>query len=302
MSIVQPNDALGPIDHDRHYTKSHEKHFGAAQVTFPQSLHRKRRTVLDQYETNFCTEYGEATSGSYEQERDFSGEWETAAAGIYLGAPIMNGADPYPSMQVPTIMGYLPQEVSPFSLIEKGPEFVAQWKNWPSELAAIASQYRSKLIPYYIDGPHDIFDNVRNALYQAFLANEKGVVKAFGFWYESWNEQAENISSAVKGRIRCPDMNEQPVSRHRYTFIDFDTDIVGAPVLVAALTQGEDFGDRGFLYFDRKTINQVFAHSSENGLGLYINRLPKDNFTAALHWLQGIFAFLSSRVNIALNK
>lgn len=295
MSVVPPG-GFGPIDKSRHWADSHQKRFGTAVPSFPMTLERARRKPHDQSSTNFCTEYGETTSGGYEHDQDFSPEWETAAACAYLGAPIMDGADPYPSMQVPTVMGYLPIGLSPFTLARNGAAFIAQWTNWPKKLAPVAAAYAADLVPYYVDGPYDTFDNVRNALYQAFLANEKGVVKAFGFWYASWNTQAGDRTQ--KGRVRCPSRSEQPVSRHRYTFIDFDADANGEPVLVAALTQGEEFGDGGFLYFDRATINQVFENSISNGLGLYIARPRKDNFAAAIMWIRSIFAYLASRVNL----
>lgn len=297
MSRVLPNIGPGPIDHTRHWAKSHELSFGAAVPSFPESLNKLRLGVSDQGTSEFCTAYGEATSNGYEKGQIFSPEWQTAAEGEYLGAPINSGADPYPSMQATSIMGSLPIALSPFTLQEKGEDFIADWNNWPATLNALASAYKSNLIPYYIDGNYDTFGNIQNALYQAFLANEKGVVKAFGFWYESWNEQAEDPSK--RGFIQCPPTNEQPISRHRYTFIDWIT-VNGTPYLVAALTQGSSFGDNGFLYFDRATINQVFANALVNGLGLYINRLPKDNWDAAVQWFKAIITFLATRVNLLI--
>lgn len=300
MSKVPANQNIGPIDHIRHYAKSHVGHFGALAPQFPKSLSRLRRITLDQLYSEFCTAFGEATSNGYEQDQDFSGEFQTAAEGKYLGSPIINGADPYPSMQATTIVGSLIASRSPFNLADKGDVFIADWSNWAADLFTAALPYKSTLTPYYIDGPFDTFDNIRDALYQAFLAKEKGVVKAFGFWYASWNSQAQN--SALKGRLQCPPLTESPVSRHRYTFIDFDVDAKGEPVLVAALTQGSDFGDRGFLYFDRATINQVFASSSSNGLGLYINRPAKDGWGQTFQWIISIIQFIKSKITLAAKK
>lgn len=171
----------------------------------------------------------------------------------------------YPSMQATYIMGSVPAALSPFTLMEKGVAFIADWRNWPSELFSKAAVYRTSLIPYYVDGPYDTFDNIRSALYQAFLANETGVVKAFGWWYGSWNLQANNPRH--KGILELPEVSETPVSRHRYTFIDWQ-DIGGKTYLVAILTQGTGFGDGGACYMDRNTVNYVFQGQIANGLGL----------------------------------
>lgn len=293
MSTV-PKSEFGPINKRRHWARSHAHAFGAAVVSFPATLGKVRRKPLDQEETNLCTGYGEAVSNGYEQGQDFGGEFQSAAEGQFLGAPIVNGADPYPSMQATYIMGSLPARLSPFSLAVKGVSFVADWKNWPAELFMIAKRYKTALIPYYVDGPYDTFDNIRNALYQAFLANETGVVKAFGWWYGSWNTQASNPRQ--RGVLSVPSVSETPVSRHRYTFIDWEKGKDGVVRLVAALTQGDGYGDDGFCYFDRETINQVFENSIANGLGLYINRKPANSFIAAIAWIRTIAAYLTARV------
>lgn len=295
MNVVP--QSLGKISKWRHLARSHHFSFGAAVPAFPATLNRARRVPLDQADTDFCTAYGEATSNGYEQGKDFSGEWQTQAEGKYLGAPITDGADPYPSIQATAIYGSLPASLSPFTLSAKGTAFIADWRNWPN-LDTDALVYRTKLIPYYVDGSYDTFDNIRNALYQAFLANEQGVVKVFGFWYASFNEAANDPSR--HGIFPCPPVNEQYLSRHRWTFVDWET-IGGTPYLVGALTQGTSFGDVGFCYFDRQTINQIFANASANGLGLYINRVAKDNFSLAVEWLVSIAYFIQGRITANLN-
>jgi hypothetical protein len=301
MSTV-PKSEIGPIRRIRflrHWARSHDKRYGAAVLAFPRTLGRQRRKPLDQEDTNFCTAYGEAVSNGYEQECDFSGAFQTAAESEYLGAPIMQGADPYPSMQATYIMGSLPADLSPFELNKDGAVFIANWRNWPSELFRYAKRYKTPLVPYYVDGPYDTFDNIRNALYQAFLANETGVVKAFGYWFESWNVQAMN--RALRGVLRLPDPLEQPVSRHRYTFIDFD-EKDGRPVLVAAMTQGEGYGDGGFVYMDRETVNWAYKAEIANGLGLYIARKPASSLSAFFAWVRGIATYLAARVNLLANS
>lgn len=296
MSKVLPNSGPGAI-RNRHY-KSHLKHFGATMLTgLPAAgLGRKRMSPLDQEDTEFCTAYGEATSSGYEKGIQMSGEWQTAAESEFIGTPITAGADPVPSMMATTLNGSLPLISAPagFSLDQKGPAFIANWLNWPKSLWTRASLYLPG-VPFYVDGPYDIFDNIRNALWQAHLVGETGVVKAFGFWYESWNVEAVE----KKGMLTPP--SDSPISRHRYNFIDWTT-INGQLYLVAALTQGTGYGDGGFLYFDRATVDGAFQNATANGLGLYINRSTVSHMQQFLQWLRAIGYYLIARANSIITK
>lgn len=294
MSKVLPNSGPGPIT-NRNF-KSHYKHFGTTGlIGLPDSgMGRARMVPLDQEDTDFCTAYGEAVSQGYEQGVLMSGEYQTAKEGEFIGQSIIAGADPVPSMMATTLNGSLPASYSTLTLNGKGADYIADWTNWPANLDPIAKNYLPG-VPYYVDGPYDVFDNVRNALWLAHKAGEKGVVKAFGFWYESFNVHAQNPS--FKGILAVP--TDQPISRHRYNFIDWTT-IGGQVYLVAALTQGEDFGDRGFLYMDRATVNSIFASSVSNGLGLYISHPKASNMAQFVQWLRAIGYYLLARANTLL--
>jgi hypothetical protein len=290
MSEVRANSGPGPIK-NRNF-KSHEKHFGATILTgLPEmGLNRSRQEPIDQQDTEFCTAFGEAVSQGYEQGVPMSGEWQTAKESEFVGYPILAGADPVPSMMATSINGSLPRAFAPYSLQGRTPEYIANWQNWSVALDKLARDYMPG-VPFYVDGPYDVFDNVRNALWKSYKANEKGVVKAFGFWYDSWNKQA--MTPAAKGVVELP--TDEPISRHRYNFIDWTTSN-GKLYLVAALTQGTTYGDKGFLYMDRGTVNKVFANSVMNGLGLYINRSKVSNSTQFAQWLRAIGYYLLARV------
>lgn len=253
---------------------------------------------LDQYESEFCTAYGEATDQGYRYGVDMSGEAQTAIESKYLGVPITQGADPIPSMQATLLDGSVPSINSPFSLKDKGNDFIADWSNWPILILSIGKNYLGG-VPYEVDGPYDVFDNIRQALYQSWISGLKSCVKAFGFWYKSWNEQALNPIN--KGRVSLP-QNESYVSRHRYNFIDWIPDGKGDFLLVAALTQGKEFGDNGVLYFDRETVNTEFANMLESGNGLYITRSRSYSGAGLRAWFNAILQFLISRLNKLTGK
>lgn len=298
MSTVQKKIGFKPIDADaRKSIPSHHEKFGSIHPTgLPvEGLKRIRMAVTDQGVTDFCTAFGEAVDQGYQYGIAMSPEGQTALESEYIGAPIIDGADPIPSMEATSLDGSIPEVSSPFSLSTKTPDFIADWTNWPVSILSIGKGFLGG-VPYEIDGPYDIFDNVRQALNQSWESGEKSCAKAFGFWYESWNNQA--MDTIQKGRVQCP-VNEQPISNHRYNFIDWipsGNDFL----LVAALTQGKEYGDSGFLYFDRVTVNTVFANAARDGLGLFIAR-PRTGMSF-LNWLQQILNFLSERVNSLLSN
>lgn len=247
-------------------TRFLSSNFGSTAPTdLPPTLGRAFLTMPDQGTTDFCTSYGEAVSNGYKYSIAMSAPYQTAMEGRYLGAPILTGTDAQDSMDATIAFSTLPLIVAPsYDLSRETPAFIADWKNY-KDFSTYTRPYFPG-IPYKVDGDYDTFDNIRSALHQAYQV-DKAVVKVFGHWYESWNVQAMNSDN--KGHITTP--TDSPITLHRYTIIDWITDASGVPYLVCALTQGDEFGDRGHLYMNRDCCNFVFKDLS-NGLGLYISK------------------------------
>lgn len=296
MSKVLPNSGPGLIT--TKFNSHHEKFGTIAPSQLPiEGLQRTRMLTPNQEDTEFCTEYGEAVDQGYQKGILMSPEFQVAAAGKYIGSPITAGADPVPSMQATTVNGSLPITFSPFTLDKNGADFIADWTNWATQFFSDAKPYVGSAV-YVVDGTGDTFDNIRNALYQAWEAGDKSCVKAFGFWYNSWNEEAS--ISQNKGKLSAP--GDSAISRHRYNFIDWIPDGMGDFLLVAALTQGPTFGDNGFLYFTRATVNQVFANLAQNGLGLYIARSDGYSGQGTYNWFESIIQFFTAQVNALFGR
>lgn len=283
MSSV-PVSSLKPLQKRRLGTGSLTKHFGTVSPSFPSSLSRTRFPLPDQYDSEFCTAFGESVSSMFKYARPMSPEWQTAMEGRYYGSPITNGADAAGSMDAAIVNGSLPQEDIGTLYNGTNDAFVADWNNYPN-LQAKATPFFPG-IPYKVDGPYDIFDNIRSAL---LTSPDRSVVKVFGHWYQSFNELAAN--SSVKGVMQLP--KDAPITLHRYNFVDWTPDQL---YLVAALTQGPDFGDGGYLYFDRPTVNFLFGSMASDGLGLYISRPASFNWPTTFAVLRIIISQLTSKI------
>lgn len=288
MSRV-PVSNLKPLKKRKLGTSSLHKHFGSiALPKLPETLGRERFPLPDQFGSEFCTAFGESVSSMFKYMRAFSAEWQTAMEGRYYGSPITNGADAAGSMDAAILNGSAPREDVSIVYIGLNDTQVADWNNYPNlqQKAAIFPPG----IPYKVDGPYDVFDNIRSALY---TSPDCSVVKVFGNWYESFNVAAAN--TVLKGHMPVP--TDAPVSLHRYNFVDWVTE--GSQIfLVAALTQGAEFGDGGYLYMNRDCVNFLFENMAEQGLGLYISRPASFNWPTTIAYFRIILTQLINRAAI----
>lgn len=242
-----------------------KKTFGVTKSTLellPETLNRVPLSIKDQQFTNFCTGYGVSAASEYQEGIELSPEYQTAKIGQIYGQPILNGAEPRSALKSAVTYGSLPQSLSPYRLNQDGQEKVANWDAWPEALDQLAAKHKKKRyyrVTYGYPDDLDVFDSIKIGLW--FAKESKGVVVAFGNWYEEWNH------AQPKGIVSVP--QTQSYSRHCYLFIDWKQ-IDGKEYLVAQLSSGTLFGDRGLLYFSREAVNEAYRNPIINGLGLYI--------------------------------
>lgn len=285
-----PVSKIGPLKKRWLGTKSYVKKFGStAPLALPTTLGRTRMTMPNQGVSDLCTAFGEAVSTGYKYQVPMNEGYQSAFESKYVGFPILQGADPAQSMDSALVYDSCPSSQCTFTLFDKGQDWLCNYKNYDPKLVTAARPYFPG-IPYKVDGPYDVFDNIRSALYQEWSV-DKAVVKVFGFWYDDWNFQAANLLN--KGHVQTP--TGSPVSRHRYNFIDWVTDESGIVYLVAALTQGDGFGDHGHLYMNRDCVNTAFANMAENGLGLYIGKPSAFDLPTTIATFRIILQFLTGR-------
>ena len=265
MSNAVPLSNLKPLAKRKLGAHSFVAKFGATEpANLPLTLGRPFLPMPDQGATEFCTAFGEAVASGYKYGISMSPRYQVAMESFYFNFPILQGADAQGSMDATLAFDSLPLSLLPDTLTNLSVNDYADWTKIPYKTLWVPARPYFPGIPYKVDGPYDIFDNIRSALYQSWKI-DKSVVKVFGYWYSSFNLAAAEPTNA--GHVQTP--TDSPITMHRYTIIDWITDASGVPYLVAALTQGNDFGDRGHLYMGRETVNTIFADLS-NGLGLYI--------------------------------
>lgn len=279
MSNV-PISSLKPLTKRRLGTSSLTKHFGTlALPQLPATLGRTRFPLPDQFNSEFCTAFGESVSSMFKYGRPMSPEWQTAMEGRFYRSPITNGADAAGSMDAAILNGSLPKEDNDMRYTGTNDAFIANWNNYSPDLQKQALPFPPG-IPYKVDGPYDVFTNIRVALSNS---QDGAVVKVFGHWYASFN-------SSNKGYVTTP--TDQPITLHRYNFVDWKTE--GNKIyLIAALTQGSDFGDGGYIYMDSDCVNFILKDMAENGLGLYISRPASFNWPTTIAYLRIILSRLA---------
>lgn len=233
---------------------SHERFFGSV-ANLPKSLNRPKIRPQDQKGTLRCTGYGSAHNGEFIEGRKMHPDWHAAKIGQIQGRSVdINGADPNACMKSMRDYGFLPYEFGIHSLEKDGVEG-SGWDKWPSGLDGNAIDR----IPGFVrvDGPFDHFDNIRNALYQAYDPKVKrgACVDAFGRWFGEWT-YAHVI----------PKQYSSFAGYHRYLFVDWLVDGTNE-YLVACNSYGTEIGIGGYHYFPREVVNREF---SQNGTSLKI--------------------------------
>ena len=133
--------------------------------------------------------------------------------------------------------------------MDRNRNFLANWENWPRELEAYALPHKKKTM-FFVDGPHDIFDNIVMTLWMK--RGQKCSVLAGINWRYSWNGAEGGVVAKTgwendRGEGHC--INFKGVK-----YID------GAPYLVAQNSWGTGIGDRGMFYFPREVVNSECAN------------------------------------------
>lgn len=267
MSV--PPQGLEPISHNRRKDWKHKNRasrllFGTTNPkSLPLTLGRIPLPVEDQNITSLCTEMGSSKAGGYLWGVDMSPDFQGAAESRYAGAAILNGTDPKTTMNTAVLTGFLPKPLAPYTLAQDGEIVTTDWTKYSPALWMVAAKYAISAWLDISEDATDIFDSIRIALYDSQA--EGAVVQVFGNWYQEWSDAGNARKSDMPMPMR------PPIALHDYIFIDF-VEYDGVQKVKAQLSSGTDFGENGFLYFERDVINFAFKNMVEDGTGLYIYR------------------------------
>lgn len=209
--------------------------------------------ILNQTDLDFCTAYATATLQKDIFGNDVDPLYQFAKIKQIRGEWNQYGANLRDAAQSVVKYGSLPLSSAPYThgtgnANDKTRDFLANWENWPAALDTLAT--KNKDLGYFaLDGSFDAFDNIRSTLWM-HRAERRGV--SFGlFWHDEWTEAPNGIISST-----MPTTNIG--GGHDMTIVGQKT-IGGFMYLVFQQSWGPTAGDKGFYYFPRTIVDQLFS-------------------------------------------
>lgn len=155
--------------------------------------------------------------------------------------------------------GALEKAKSPFP--DRDVSFTSDPANWPLIYDDYASAHKQSSYFWVHDGPYDIFDNIRTALWM-FRADKNSIL-AGSYWYPAWSfpavipkepQTTQPSGHAFKGRITQKMIN-------------------GEPYLAIQQSYGTGAGDNGTQYFPRVVVNREWK---DFGALMFTDMTPED--------------------------
>ena len=206
-------------------------------------------TIKNQGRTDLCTAFSACLVSEYQEEIELSPEFFFSQIKKIRGEYKQWGADLRSGCKAAQEVGFLARMDAPFSLADKGRDFLANWKNWPDELLPLAKKHVKESF-FKVDGPYDNFDNIRVALWQN--KGQKRAIYTGCVWRDGWTFSAGGV---------IPKSNVAKSFGHAFA-IDGQKIINGVPYLRVPNSAGDSVGDKGFFYFPREVVNRDFNFGS----------------------------------------
>lgn len=206
------------------------------------------------YPSDFCTSYAASECAEDEDQVLFVPEWTFAQSkGLKALTDGPTAYDEY-GLDLRDICkgavkkGFLPRNKDPFkcdTVSRPSRDFLANPLNW-GEVKDYDSPYK-KASYFLVDGPRDLFDNIRATLLKN-LGERRSVIVGC-LWRDSWTVAKNGI---------IPTDYEIDGSGHAFKICGQKT-IDDVIYLVAQLSDGIGMGDQGYFYFPREVVNKEFA-------------------------------------------
>lgn len=219
------------------------------------------------YNSDFCPAYATSAAREYECGIPFVPEWTFAKAKQLIAEA--QGATPEVITQIlaefglslrdimmaAVYKGFLPREFDPFHCDTQdrpARDYVADYRNWPADLDPVGYEYATPSF-FEVDGPGDIFTNFRSTLW--LNRAEKRAVVSGALWRQAWTKAPGGF---VDVDTYNPNDPSDPGSAHAFEF--FGQMVANEKLwLVAQLSDGANFGDKGLFYFSQEVVNREFG-------------------------------------------
>lgn len=202
----------------------------------------------DQGSSSFCYAYAVRQLASDQDGVVYDENFTISRVSEIAGEVLTEGASALDAMHSAVEFGLLKLADAPPGMIweEKGAEFISDWKNWPMPLNELAAPAEKPSV-LSVDGPYDDFDNIRSAM----MKHKRHVALATQWFFEFNNPGSD-------GSIAYPDTT-QPFSWHMYEAMHYDV-INGVEKICIKPHEGAAYGQGGYAWLDRPTINMLVEH------------------------------------------
>lgn len=178
------------------------------------------------------------------------------AAALYLegSIPTTAGADFHAAMQSAVAVGSLPLSKAGISAKGSSEIFVANWDNWTQDERRVALQTLQNGTMNAL-GFADPYTSIISAAY-----NGQTGVSVGSPWYREWRPGADGIMSA-------PANAQDTTGLPWHNWVILGQTYIGVKwYAVAYPHQGENFGNKGLVYFDKETINAIMQVSGTGAI------------------------------------
>lgn len=204
--------------------------------------------MQDQGPTDECSAYSVTESEKESLGEEFSEDYQFAKTKQLEGRSDTYGADLRHAMKAPIVFGLLPKRLATLNWRKDGRDFIADWRNWPETCDTIAARYKEGAY-FRVDGPYDIFDQIRAALIQHKDEKRSVIVGTRWVWsYEYLG--ADGIAHLVPESV----IAQRSTSWHAWEIKGWK--IINGITYLVGYSHVIGIGDSGRVYFDRENINK----------------------------------------------
>lgn len=242
--------------------------------------------IKDQKNTDFCTAYGTTSLSELQEGVLLSPEFQFAKIKEIQGYWQSWGASIQDAFKSLVQWGSLEAKDSPYKVGQNTRNEIANWDNWEDQWALERKAEKHKKMSYFkVDGPHDIFDNIRSALW--LNRTEKRGVGLGCAWRRMWTHADGGV---------IPNKPQNGSIGHFFILIGQKT-IGGRTYLVAQNSIGQA-GDHGLYYFPREVVNREFVYGSYTCKDISSKQARKISWTL----LQRLRYLIKKKLNYVIQR
>lgn len=272
-----------------------KKHFGSI-LNFPLELLDgfEPLEIKDQGGSDFCADCGIAECAEPHEGIIFDEVYSAMCVRRLQGnPPTFDGSDLRTAMRAGTKYGFLPKKDAPYKIDDpRGYQFICNPDNWDlPKYDALAAPYKQESF-FEVDGPYDLFDNIRSTLYR--FKDKNDFILTGLDWHNSWTGLKDGMIPRTINKNEFTSAHAF-VFTNKYKLFPGETD----PRIRAQLSNGTYFGGiGGYFWFPREVVNQLCTY----GNYVYKDINPSDVKSLQWTYIQLLRQYLSDLLILARNR